>query len=214
MGGFGSAVWESLSDGGAAPRMLRVGLPDRYVTHGAPKLLHEEVGFTPERIAERIEAAVLEPRRGSLALAHPSRRRPGSCSRRKARRMRGGMAIRYARRARRSRTRAAFPRERAPPRRAMARTSSSPTPTHQCTLEHEPRLVVLVVDVQRRDRPSVTGPVLDHQFVGLDQRRDPVARRHAAPAAPVALAALLGDGPEPLPAAVLDLDRGAVPGAA
>jgi 1-deoxy-D-xylulose-5-phosphate synthase len=66
MGGFGSAVWESLSDGGAAPRMLRVGLPDRYVTHGSPKLLHEEVGFTPERIAERIESAVLEPR-GSLA---------------------------------------------------------------------------------------------------------------------------------------------------
>ena len=65
MGGFGSAVWESLSDGGAAPRMLRVGLPDRYVTHGAPKLLHEEVGFTAERIAERIQAAVLEPR-GSL----------------------------------------------------------------------------------------------------------------------------------------------------
>jgi 1-deoxy-D-xylulose-5-phosphate synthase len=62
MGGFGSAVWESLSEGGAAPRMLRVGLPDRYVTHGAPKLLHEEVGFTAERIAERIEAAVLEPR--------------------------------------------------------------------------------------------------------------------------------------------------------
>jgi 1-deoxy-D-xylulose-5-phosphate synthase len=60
MGGFGSAVWESLSEGGAAPRMLRVGLPDRYVTHGAPKLLHEEVGFTPERIAERIESAVLE----------------------------------------------------------------------------------------------------------------------------------------------------------
>jgi 1-deoxy-D-xylulose-5-phosphate synthase len=62
MGGFGSAVWESLSEGGAAPRMLRIGLPDRYVTHGAPKLLHEEVGFTAERIAERIEAAVLEPR--------------------------------------------------------------------------------------------------------------------------------------------------------
>ena len=45
--------------------MLRVGLPDRYVTHGAPKLLHEEVGFTPERIAERIEAAVLEPHTSS-----------------------------------------------------------------------------------------------------------------------------------------------------
>jgi 1-deoxy-D-xylulose-5-phosphate synthase len=65
MGGFGSAVWESLSEGGIAPRILRVGLPDRYVTHGAPALLHEEVGFTPERIAERISAAVLD-RRGSL----------------------------------------------------------------------------------------------------------------------------------------------------
>src|SRR3954453_2130459 len=67
-GGFGSGVWESLSDAGQAPRILRVGLPDRYVTHGAPKLLHEEVGYTPERIAERIAAAVMDPR-GSLASA-------------------------------------------------------------------------------------------------------------------------------------------------
>jgi 1-deoxy-D-xylulose-5-phosphate synthase len=59
-GGFGSAVWETLSDSGMAPRILRVGLPDRYVTHGTPALLHEEVGFTGERIAERIEAAVAE----------------------------------------------------------------------------------------------------------------------------------------------------------
>jgi 1-deoxy-D-xylulose-5-phosphate synthase len=57
-GGFGSAVWETLSDAGLAPRILRVGLPDRYVTHGAPALLHEEVGFTGQRIAERIEAVV------------------------------------------------------------------------------------------------------------------------------------------------------------
>jgi 1-deoxy-D-xylulose-5-phosphate synthase len=58
-GGFGSAVWETLNEGGARiPRMLRVGLPDRYVTHGKPALLHEEVGYTGERIAERIVAAV------------------------------------------------------------------------------------------------------------------------------------------------------------
>ena len=61
-GGFGSGVWEALSVAGALPRILRIGLPDRYVTHGTPQLLHEEVGFTPERIAERIEAAVLEGR--------------------------------------------------------------------------------------------------------------------------------------------------------
>src|SRR4051794_28743460 len=66
-GGFGSAVWETLSEEGAqVPRILRVGLPDRYVTHGAPALLHEEVGYTAERIAERIEAAVLDPH-GSFA---------------------------------------------------------------------------------------------------------------------------------------------------
>ena len=60
-GGFGSAVWETLSEAGAAPRILRVGLPDRYVTHGKPQLLHREVGYTGERIAERVKAAMLEP---------------------------------------------------------------------------------------------------------------------------------------------------------
>jgi 1-deoxy-D-xylulose-5-phosphate synthase len=61
-GGFGTAVWETLAEGGLTPRILRHGLPDRFVTHGAPRLLHEEVGFTAERLAERIEAAVLDPR--------------------------------------------------------------------------------------------------------------------------------------------------------
>jgi 1-deoxy-D-xylulose-5-phosphate synthase len=59
-GGFGSAVWETLSDAGIAARILRVGLPDKFVTHGAPKLLHAEVEFTPERIAERVLTAVGE----------------------------------------------------------------------------------------------------------------------------------------------------------
>jgi 1-deoxy-D-xylulose-5-phosphate synthase len=58
-GGFGSAVWECLNDGLlGAPRILRVGLPDRYVTHGKPALLHAEVGFTGKAIAQRIEAAI------------------------------------------------------------------------------------------------------------------------------------------------------------
>ena len=60
-GGFGSAVWETLNEAGVAPsRILRVGLPDRYVTHGKPALLHEEVGFTGERIAERIRAVITD----------------------------------------------------------------------------------------------------------------------------------------------------------
>ena len=58
-GGFGSAVWECLNDGGGqVPRILRVGLPDRYVAHGKPALLHAEVGFTGRAIAQRIEAAI------------------------------------------------------------------------------------------------------------------------------------------------------------
>ena len=60
-GGFGSAVWETLSDQGMTPRILRVGLPDKYVTHGSPALLAQEIGFTGQRIAERVEAAVTEP---------------------------------------------------------------------------------------------------------------------------------------------------------
>jgi 1-deoxy-D-xylulose-5-phosphate synthase len=60
-GGFGSAVWETLNDADALDtRILRVGLPDRYVTHGTPAALYEEVGFTGRRIAERILSAVAE----------------------------------------------------------------------------------------------------------------------------------------------------------
>jgi 1-deoxy-D-xylulose-5-phosphate synthase len=60
-GGFGTAVWETLNEAGTTiPRILRVGLPDRYVTHGKPALLHEEVGFTGKRIAERVRAAILD----------------------------------------------------------------------------------------------------------------------------------------------------------
>ncbi len=64
-GGFGSAVWESLNEAGVPiPPIIRVGIPDRYVTHGKPALLHREIGFTGKAIAERVEAAV-----GSRALS-------------------------------------------------------------------------------------------------------------------------------------------------
>jgi 1-deoxy-D-xylulose-5-phosphate synthase len=62
-GGFGSAVWETLNEAGTAPRILRVGLPDRYVVHGKPALLQEEVGFTGARIAERVRAALSDAAR-------------------------------------------------------------------------------------------------------------------------------------------------------
>ncbi|MEI6447435.1 MAG: 1-deoxy-D-xylulose-5-phosphate synthase [Actinomycetes bacterium] len=65
-GGFGSAVLETLNEAGVQSRVLRVGLPDRFVTHGSPSLLHEEVGFTGVRIAERVLAAVSDSS-GTLA---------------------------------------------------------------------------------------------------------------------------------------------------
>jgi 1-deoxy-D-xylulose-5-phosphate synthase len=62
-GGFGSAVLEHLEDSfadrpGDRARVMRVGLPDRYVTHGKPALLREEVGLTGESVAERVLAAL------------------------------------------------------------------------------------------------------------------------------------------------------------
>jgi 1-deoxy-D-xylulose-5-phosphate synthase len=62
-GGFGSGVLEHLADRDLLrdTRVLRFGLPDRYVTHGKPALLREEVGLTPEAVAERVAQAVLEP---------------------------------------------------------------------------------------------------------------------------------------------------------
>ena len=62
-GGFGSAVLEHLADRDllGRTRVLRFGLPDRYVTHGKPALLREEVGLTASDVAERVAQAVLEP---------------------------------------------------------------------------------------------------------------------------------------------------------
>jgi 1-deoxy-D-xylulose-5-phosphate synthase len=61
-GGFGSAVLEELAERDALSdaRVLRFGLPDRYVTHGKPALLREEVGLTPEAVARRVAEVVFE----------------------------------------------------------------------------------------------------------------------------------------------------------
>jgi 1-deoxy-D-xylulose-5-phosphate synthase len=70
-GGFGSAVLEHLEDSFAdrpadRARVMRVGLPDRYVTHGKPALLREEVGLTGESVADRVLTAL---RSGEPALS-------------------------------------------------------------------------------------------------------------------------------------------------
>jgi 1-deoxy-D-xylulose-5-phosphate synthase len=61
-GGYGAAVLEHLEDAFAErdsrrARVLRIGLPDRYVTHGKPALLREEVGLTGEAVAQRVTSA-------------------------------------------------------------------------------------------------------------------------------------------------------------
>jgi 1-deoxy-D-xylulose-5-phosphate synthase len=70
-GGFGAAVLEHLEDAfadrpGERARVMRIGLPDRYVTHGKPALLREEVGLTGESVAERVLSAL---RAGEPALS-------------------------------------------------------------------------------------------------------------------------------------------------
>ena len=59
-GGFGAAVLEHLEDarGGDRARVVRIGLPDRYVTHGKPALLRAEVGLSGDAVAERVLAAL------------------------------------------------------------------------------------------------------------------------------------------------------------
>ncbi|HET9153712.1 MAG TPA: 1-deoxy-D-xylulose-5-phosphate synthase [Solirubrobacterales bacterium] len=58
-GGFGSAVLEHLEDAfaerpGERARVMRIGLPDAYVTHGKPALLRAEVGLTGQSVADRV----------------------------------------------------------------------------------------------------------------------------------------------------------------
>jgi 1-deoxy-D-xylulose-5-phosphate synthase len=45
---------------------MRIGLPDRYVTHGKPALLREEAGLTGASVADRVLAAL---RSGEPALS-------------------------------------------------------------------------------------------------------------------------------------------------
>ncbi|HYP47403.1 MAG TPA: 1-deoxy-D-xylulose-5-phosphate synthase, partial [Thermoleophilaceae bacterium] len=62
-GGFGSGVLEHLADRDllGRVRVLRIGLPDRFVTHGKPALLREEVGLTPDAVAAQVAQAVRAP---------------------------------------------------------------------------------------------------------------------------------------------------------
>lgn len=53
-GGFGSAVAEYMADAGHRTPLLRIGIPDRFVSQGARGKLFEACGLLPEQIAEKI----------------------------------------------------------------------------------------------------------------------------------------------------------------
>lgn len=65
-GGFGSAVLESLADAGLFADVLRLGLPDEYVGHGAVGTLFERLGLDAPGVVRSVEnrlAANARPRR-------------------------------------------------------------------------------------------------------------------------------------------------------
>lgn len=57
-GGAGSAVLETLSSEGVACRTLTLGIDDRFVAHGDPKLLLADLGLDAEGIAKSIREAL------------------------------------------------------------------------------------------------------------------------------------------------------------
>jgi 1-deoxy-D-xylulose-5-phosphate synthase len=54
IGGFGSGVMEVLSEEGIGVPIRRAGLPDRFLTHGTPKMLRELVGLDQEGIKKTV----------------------------------------------------------------------------------------------------------------------------------------------------------------
>jgi 1-deoxy-D-xylulose-5-phosphate synthase len=63
-GGFGSAVLEALTPGRA--EVLRIGIPDSFVEHGAPHLLYDSIGLSAPKIAERVAAWLPQKSRAAV----------------------------------------------------------------------------------------------------------------------------------------------------
>jgi 1-deoxy-D-xylulose-5-phosphate synthase len=55
VGGFGSAILEFLEDKRVNIPVLRLGLPDKFVEHGARSILLEKYGLSSRKIAKEIE---------------------------------------------------------------------------------------------------------------------------------------------------------------
>jgi 1-deoxy-D-xylulose-5-phosphate synthase len=53
VGGMGSAVIEFMADHGYHAKVVRLGIPDKYIHHGTPEELHEECSFDARSIAAK-----------------------------------------------------------------------------------------------------------------------------------------------------------------
>ncbi len=60
MGGFGSAVLEFLADRGVKKRVVRLGIPDRFIEHGNQNLLRKLVGIDAEGIEKKVKEILLK----------------------------------------------------------------------------------------------------------------------------------------------------------
>jgi 1-deoxy-D-xylulose-5-phosphate synthase len=54
VGGFGSAVIEFMADHGYHAKVVRLGIPDKYIHHGTPEQLYEECGFDTQSICAKV----------------------------------------------------------------------------------------------------------------------------------------------------------------
>ena len=73
-GGFGSSVLELLEENGLQDRvrLVRMGIPDRLITHGDPKLLLAKYGLDSDGIFNRVRESieVLDERRARPHRVH------------------------------------------------------------------------------------------------------------------------------------------------
>ena len=71
-GGFGAAVLETLADAGATAPVLRIAVPDCFVTHGKTEVLLEEIGLTADQVCERVTSRLADLADAKGASAHGS----------------------------------------------------------------------------------------------------------------------------------------------
>lgn len=63
VGGLGSAVIEFMADNNYNARVVRLGIPDRYIEHGEQRELYEECGFSPTKISSAV-TEILKEKKG------------------------------------------------------------------------------------------------------------------------------------------------------